>query len=46
MTGAYVVAKASRMVSADTCDRSTIMPKRFISLTTLRPKDDSPLLLG
>ncbi|KAK4290669.1 hypothetical protein Pmani_036445, partial [Petrolisthes manimaculis] len=34
MTGARETAKASLMVCWDTWERSTIMPKRFISNTT------------
>ena len=33
---------ASSIVSAETCERSTSMPNRFISLTTSSPKVDSP----
>lgn len=32
-TGARDTVNASRIVRSDTCDRSTNMPKRFISLT-------------
>lgn len=32
--GALEVARASSIVGTDTCDRSTIMPRRFISDTT------------
>lgn len=32
--GAFDVASASSMVGTETCDRSTIMPRRFISDTT------------
>lgn len=34
MTGALDTASASRMVRTDVCERSTIIPRRFISLTT------------
>lgn len=34
MTGACVTAKTSRIVCADVCDKSTIIPSRFISRTT------------
>ena len=42
MTGAVETSSASRMVSALTCDRSTIIPSRFISATTSRPTSLSP----
>lgn len=33
ITGASLVASVSRIVPIETCDRSTIMPMRFISRT-------------
>jgi hypothetical protein len=45
-TGARVVASASRMVVAATCERSTITPIRFISRTTSRPNALSPPWTG
>ncbi len=42
ITGASLVASASRMVPAETWLRSTSMPVRFISRTTSRPKAESP----
>ena len=46
ITGASVTSSASRMVSADTCERSTSMPSRFISRTTSRPNGESPPSTG
>ena len=43
ITGAAVTAKASRIVSALTCDRSTNMPTRFSSFTRLFPNPVNPL---
>jgi len=34
ISGALEAARASSIVGTETCDRSTIMPSRFISLTT------------
>ena len=34
ITGAFEEPKASNIVGTETCDKSTIMPKRFISCTT------------
>ena len=34
------------MVSAETCERSTSMPSRFISRTTSRPNGESPPSTG
>ena len=34
MTGALLASRASFMVWTDACDKSTIMPSRFISRTT------------
>lgn len=34
-TGARLTSSASRIVATDTWDRSTSMPRRFISLTTV-----------
>jgi hypothetical protein len=41
-TGAREVSKTSAMVSSETCEMSTIMPIRFISRTTARPKSVRP----
>lgn len=46
MTGALEVANASSIVGTDTCDRSTIIPSRFISVTTSVPKWDRPPMWG
>ncbi len=46
MMGADVTASASRIVSADTCEQSTSIPRRFISRTTSRPKSESPPSTG
>ena len=46
ITGASDTRMASTMVSSDTWLRSTIMPRRFISLTTSSPKAFSPFHLG
>ncbi len=46
ITGALVTRSACRIVSADTCDRSTSMPIRFISRTTCSPKSFSPPSTG
>lgn len=45
-TGASLTSSASRIVSADTCERSTIIPRRFISRTTSRPNSVSPPATG
>ncbi len=45
-TGACVVSSASRIVSAETCERSTSIPRRFISRTTSRPNADRPWSTG
>lgn len=45
-TGASLVSRASRIVVAATCERSTSMPRRFISRTTSRPNADSPPTAG
>ena len=42
ITGAADASRAACMVPAETCDRSTSMPSRFISATTERPKSDRP----
>ncbi len=42
ITGAAETARASRIVVAATCERSTSMPMRFISRTTSRPKSLRP----
>uniref|UniRef100_A0A2H1X0S6 SFRICE_001409 n=1 Tax=Spodoptera frugiperda TaxID=7108 RepID=A0A2H1X0S6_SPOFR len=41
-TGACDISKASRAVSSPACDKSTIIPSRFISLTTALPNSLSP----
>ena len=47
ITGACGDARcASFMVSAETWDRSTSMPMRFISRTTSSPKGERPPCLG
>uniref|UniRef100_A0A182Q4M9 Uncharacterized protein n=1 Tax=Anopheles farauti TaxID=69004 RepID=A0A182Q4M9_9DIPT len=46
MTGAFEVASASSIVGTDTCERSTIMPSRFISETTSVPKWERPPMCG
>uniref|UniRef100_A0A182V5K2 Uncharacterized protein n=1 Tax=Anopheles merus TaxID=30066 RepID=A0A182V5K2_ANOME len=46
MTGAFEVASASSIVGTETCDRSTIMPSRFISVTTSVPKCERPPMWG
>ncbi len=46
ITGASVTRRASRMVSAETCERSTSMPRRFISRTTSSPKRVRPPATG
>ena len=46
MTGASVASRASRIVSAETCERSTSIPSRFISRTTSRPNAESPPSTG
>ncbi len=45
-TGASLTRRASRMVSAETCERSTSMPSRFISRTTSSPKAVRPPAAG
>ncbi len=45
-TGATVVLRAVRMVVAATWLRSTIIPRRFISPTTSRPKALRPPTAG
>ena len=42
MTGALAIARTSDMTLAETCDKSTIIPKRFISKTIFSPKSDMP----
>lgn len=42
MTGSFDAASASRIVSAETWDRSTIMPMWFISATISRPRSFRP----
>ena len=46
MTGAVLIASTSSNVASETCEMSTIMPRRFISRTTSRPKSLRPALLG
>ena len=46
IAGAVATASASRITSAETCERSTNMPIRFISRTTSRPKSESPPSTG
>ena len=40
--GAREVSSASSIVSSETCETSTIIPRRFISRTTARPKSLRP----
>ena len=42
MTGASETRSASSIVSSETCERSTSMPRRFISRTTSSPKRVRP----
>src|SRR5262249_27635559 len=42
-TGLALARTASQNVGAETCETSTITPRRFISFTTSRPKGVSPL---
>ena len=42
ITGRVVTASTSRTVSSATCEMSTIIPRRFISRTTSRPKSVRP----
>jgi hypothetical protein len=42
MTGDSVTSSASLMVPGDTCDKSTSMPRRFISRTTSLPNSVRP----
>ena len=46
MTGARVTRRTCRMVSAETCEMSTIIPSRFISWTTSSPNGERPFYLG
>ena len=46
ITGALVASSASFIVASLTWLKSTIMPRRFISRTTWRPKSVSPSCLG
>ena len=46
MTGAFVTLSAAFIVSAETCDRSTSMPSRFISRTTSSPNGVRPFAFG
>jgi hypothetical protein len=45
-TGRVVTARAWCIVAGATCERSTIMPMRFISATTPRPNSDNPSWRG
>ncbi len=42
ITGSVLVSSAWCITSVATCERSTIMPMRFISRTTVRPKSFIP----
>jgi hypothetical protein len=42
MIGAFETSSASLIVSSETCDTSTSIPRRFISRTTSRPKSFRP----
>ncbi len=46
IVGASAAASASRMVSVETCDRSTRTPRRFISRTTSTPNRVRPPAVG
>ncbi len=46
MTGACETRRASAIVSGETCEMSTSMPSRFISLTTRSPNGVRPSCLG
>jgi len=46
MTAAFVIARMSQNAFSAMWDTSTIMPRRFISATTWRPKGDKPLCSG
>ena len=46
MTGAAETRKASAIVAGETCEMSTSMPSRFISLTTRSPKGVRAVVLG
>ena len=46
MTGACETRRASAIVAGETCEMSTSIPSRFISLTTRSPKGVSPSCLG
>ncbi len=46
MSGRSLTDKAWRIVSAETCEMSTIMPIRFISRTTSSPKFVRPPCLA
>ncbi len=45
-TGAKVTSSTSRNVFSETCETSIIMPSRFISRITSRPKCVRPLCSG
>lgn len=46
MTGAFVMARVSRIVLVETWERSINIPNLFNSLITAFPKSDKPLLLN
>ena len=46
MTGASVTSSASLMVAGETWERSTSMPRRFISRTTSRPNVGQTVVPG
>ncbi len=46
IAGTSATRRASRIVSAETWERSTSMPIRFISRTTSTPKGDRPPSTG
>ena len=46
IAGTSATSRAARMVSAETWERSTSMPIRFISRTTSTPKRDNPPRTG
>ena len=46
MIGAFETRRASAIVAGETCEMSTSIPSRFISLTTRSPNGERPSLLG
>ena len=46
ITGAWETRMASAIVAGETCEMSTSMPSRFISLTTRSPNGVRPSCLG